>query len=406
MKRVLIVSGVTLGLLAGSSVSFEAEQGRVNGCYLKNSGRLRMVQDASDCQASENAVSWSRRRSGVRGAKDASVSPLRTLGGSNNFAYAINNQGEIVGTSDMRSGDPHAFVFSHGEVIDLSPFNSGSIQTVGPTSINSQRQIASGTVVGGVYVPALFNLDTQEVTTLGSLGGVTSFGFSGAATAVNNFGEAVGYAHLDALTRHAFVYRDGSLIDLGSFGGSSVAMDINDTGTVVGFASTTIFGPAHAFVWRGSMIDIDPFGEGSANSESSAAAINNRGDVVGSGLTRDRTSFHGFLRRKGITTDLGTLAGGHNSYPQGINDSGVTVGTADVPYLGVCDNGGVLVPCILSKLVAFVSDGTQMIDLNTLIPDDAGWDLISASGINNRGEIVGYGLLDGRFRAFVLDFKH
>jgi hypothetical protein len=47
-----------------------------------------------------------------------------------------------------------------------------------------------------------------------------------------------------------------------------------------------------------------------------------------------------------------------------------------------------------------------MIDLNTLIPDDAGWDLISASGINNRGEIVGYGLLDGRFRAFVLDFKH
>jgi probable HAF family extracellular repeat protein len=407
MKRVLIVSGVTLCLLAGSSVSFEAEQGRVNGCYLKNNGQLRVVQRESDCQASEIAVSWNRSRSGARSkGKDASVAAIRTLGGSENFAYAINNAGEIVGASRLRSGDTHAFVYSHGEVIDLSPFNSGIVQTVGPTSINNQRQIASGTMVAGVYVPALFEADTQEVTTLGSLGGVTSFGFSGAATAVNNFGEAVGYAYLDQINRHAFLYRNGSMIDLGSFGGYSVAMDINDTATVVGFASMTIFGPAHAVVWRGSMIDIDPFGEGSANSESTASAVNNRDDVVGYGLTQDGTAFHGFLLRKGVVADLGTLSGGRNSYAQGINDSGVAVGTADVPYLDVCEKDGELVPCIKYKLAAFAHDGNHMTNLNTLIPGDAGWDLISAYGINNRGEIVGYGLLDGRFRAFVLDFKH
>ena len=405
MTRALIVSGMTLCLVAGSSISFEAEQGRVNGCYLKSSGRLRVVQNESDCDASEVAVTWSRSRSATRGIHKTSVAAIRTLGGPENFAYAINNEGEIVGASRLGSGDTHAFLYSHGDVVDLSPFNSGSIQSVGPTGINDQRQIASGTIVAGVYVPALLNVDTQEVTALGSLGGVTSFGFSGAATAVNNFGEAVGYAYLDTTNRHAFLYQDGSISDLGSFGGYSAATDINDTGTVVGFASTTAFGVARAFVWRGSMIDIDPFGEGSANSESSASAVNNRGDVVGNGLTRDRTAFHGFLLRKGITSDLGTLPGGRNSYAQSINDSGVTVGTADVPYLDVCDGGGVPVPCIKYKLVAFAHDGNQMTDLNTLIPNSAGWELISATGINNRGEIVGYGLLDGRFRAFVLDIK-
>jgi probable HAF family extracellular repeat protein len=40
--------------------------------------------------------------------------------------------------------------------------------------------------------------------------------------------------------------------------------------------------------------------------------------------------------------------------------------------------------------------------LNTLIPEDADWNLEEASGINDHGQIVGYGLHHGQERAFLL----
>jgi hypothetical protein len=44
-----------------------------------------------------------------------------------------------------------------------------------------------------------------------------------------------------------------------------------------------------------------------------------------------------------------------------------------------------------------------MLDLNALIPSGSGWELLEAYGINDSGEIVGEGLLNGRSHAFRLD---
>src|SRR5437660_7681384 len=86
-------------------------------------------------------------------------------------------------------------------------------------------------------------------------------------------------------------------------------------------------------------------------------------------------------------TDLGTLGG--SSYAYGINDSGTIVGyswtpNSDHPHAFVYLNG-------------------MMIDLNSLIPSGAGWELLEAYGINNGGQIVGEGLLNGQSHAFRLD---
>jgi hypothetical protein len=40
------------------------------------------------------------------------------------------------------------------------------------------------------------------------------------------------------------------------------------------------------------------------------------------------------------------------------------------------------------------------VDLNTLIPNDSGWYLQGALSINDAGEIVGYGLIDGNLHGF------
>jgi probable HAF family extracellular repeat protein len=51
---------------------------------------------------------------------------------------------------------------------------------------------------------------------------------------------------------------------------------------------------------------------------------------------------------------------------------------------------------------AFIYTGGTMIDLNTLIPGSSGWELVSARGINDSGEIVGWGYDNGNERAFLL----
>lgn len=327
---------------------------------------------------------------------------LGTLGGTESFAYALNNRGDVVGLSRVHDGDTHAFHYRDraGVMTDLSPLNSESILT-SSMDINKHRQIASGVIENGVYVPAIYEARSGQVTTLGTLGGVTAFGFNGVATAINDGGQAVGYSYLDSLNRHAFLFSDGEMTDIGSLGGYSGALAINNSGAIAGFSSDTSVGYPHAFVYRdGLMMEIDPFG--GPNNESIARGINNHDQVVGEALTPAGT-FNGFIysTSNGLVTNVGTLAGGLNTYALSINDRGDVVGSADSPYESVCFTGGQSVPCIEYALRAFLYRNGEMLDLNSLIRSDSGWDLQWALDINDRGQIIGYGVRNGKFRAFL-----
>ena len=336
-------------------------------------------------------------------ASSYTITDLGTLGGTESFAYAINDPGQIVGKSRL-PGDTstHDFLYRKGELTDLSPLDSGNIQTGWPTGINDDGLIASGVVVGGIYYPALFDSMTGEITLLGSFGGLFFGEFTGVATSVNKYGQAAGYSYLDSLNRHAFLYSDGVMTDIGSFGGYSFALGINDFGTIVGTSSELVNGVGHAFIYsQGAMTEINPFG--SLRNESSARGINNRGQVVGEALTNAGNGFRGFVYRAGTITDVGTLDGGRNSYAFALNERGQVVGIADRPYVSTCwDPIGGYVPCTRYIQRAVLYDNSELKDLNSLIPADSGWDLSWAFGINNRGQIIGYGLYKDRFRAFVL----
>jgi probable HAF family extracellular repeat protein len=334
---------------------------------------------------------------------DTRVSPyaiidLGTLGGTESFGYALNNGGEVVGVARVE-GDTstHGFMYSFGTLRDLFPF--------GPMDINNVGQVAGGVVVDNVFVPALGNRRTGQVSTLGSLGGVTAFGYSGVATAVNDRGQAVGFSYLDELNRHAFLFSDGVLTDIGSFGGYSGALAINRTGQIAGFASDTVTGVPRAFVYRdGVMLEINPFN--GPNNESVARGINDRGKVVGEALNAAGTAFHGFIYSRGRIEDLGTLDGGLNSVAISINDDGQVVGIADSPYEDLCFNPEMgWVPCIQYRQRAFLYQHGTMTDLNALIRPNSGWDLQWAFDINDHGQIAGYGVKDGKFRAFLMTPK-
>jgi probable HAF family extracellular repeat protein len=332
------------------------------------------------------------------------LTDLGTLGGTESFAYGINDNAQIVGSSRL-AGDTstHSFLYSNGGMTDLSPLNSGSIRTVGPTGINNSGQIASGLVVGSVYLPAIFDSTSGDLALLGSLGGVTNFGFSGVATSTNNFGAAVGYSHTDPTNQHAFLYSNGLMTDIGSLGGLSAALDVNNAGTIVGFSSTeTSEGRAHAFVYSsGLMRDIDPYVV--VSSESFAHGVNNLGQVVGQFLIQDQTAHHAFLYSEGTFYDIG-VAESPETVATAINDEGQIVGVTLVPYEDVCfdPNQGGYVICTKYIQHAFSYQAGQMVDLNAVIPVGSGWELEWAFDINNHGQIVGYGSVNDRFRAFVL----
>jgi len=328
--------------------------------------------------------------------QDYTIADLGTLGGSESFAFAINDHGDVVGLS-RTAGDltTHAFLYRNGALTDLAPLNSGNVQTTGPSDISNHGLIASGADDNGTYTPALYDARARAVAFLGSLNGV-SFGV---ATSVNEHGHTVGYSYIDDLNRHAFIFRHGLMSDLGSFGGYSAALGINEHDAVVGFASETVNGFAHAFVFReGVMTEINPFGD--LVNESIARAINDHGQVVGEGYNDGH--FNGFVYDDGAVTNIGTLRGGHESRATAINNRGEVVGAADVPFVTVCEFPPPPAPCIQYKSHAIVYRGGVIADLNALIAADAGWELMVANDVNDRGEIVGYGTKNGFLRAYLL----
>lgn len=174
---------------------------------------------------------------------DGPAIDLGTLGGPKASAAGINEDGDVVGVSDLANGQSHAFLYSEGVMYDL-----------------------------------------------GTLGGTVSN-----ANAINNNGEIVGRSTLANGAIRAFLYKEGVMYDLGTLGGAaSVAFDINDKGDVVGFARVAN-GQAHAFLYKdGVMQDLGALG----GTDSRAYGINNRGEIIGQYTKTDGT-VHAFIYRDG-----------------------------------------------------------------------------------------------------------
>lgn len=153
------------------------------------------------------------------------------------------------------------------------------------------------------------------------------------------------------------------------FHDSVLAYGINDAGHVVGTASNHDL--RRAFLFDGRTVkDLGVFDEGTCGGcdlVSYGAALNNVGQVVGTGSTADLTE-RAFLWQNGHMTKLGTL-GGVTSRARAINDSGEVVGESST-YKGYTH--------------AFSYSAGKMSDLGTL-----GGTHSYATGINQWGHIVG-----------------
>jgi len=328
------------------------------------------------------------------------LTDLGTLGGSETFADSINDLGQVVGMSRVTGdSDIHAFFYDNGVMQDLAPVNSGDIRASFRLGLNSSGRIVSGVVIDDAYYPAIYDRQTKQTTTLGSLGSTS--GFTGVATAINNSGEAVGISYLSSGVRHGFVYRNGAMSDLGSLGGYSGALAINSAGVAAGFSSDSPNGFQRAVIWaNNSILDI------SNGFESQARGINDFGSVVGETMTPSGNQ-EAFRWSNGASEILGTLAPGRSSEAFSINNQGDIVGTAEAISSITFETNpitGVITIVTNYQNHAFLYSNGLMIDLNSMISTNSGWELYYAFGINNSDQIVGWGSMDGgeHIRSFIL----
>ena len=307
-----------------------------------------------------------------------SVTNLGTLGGTESEARAINNNGQIVGYSFNASQKRRAFSYNNGQMSDLG--------TLGGADSEANDINDSGLIVGQAKNAAAKNraflYNGTSMQDLGTFGGEESY-----ASSINNSNQITGAATIETGNYHAFRAQNNQLQDLGVLNGYySYGRGINSAGKVVGFSYLDgSDGGVRGFLYQNSMTAIGTLG----GRDSSATAINDSDQIVGSSAyLQNSGTQHAFLYSGGQMQDLGTL-GAAQSFAEDINNAGQVVGSVELTLFG-------------RDYRAFLYDGATMRNLNTLIPQDSGWILNQALGINNNGQIVGRGTVNSQTRAFLL----
>ena len=336
---------------------------------------------------------------------------MGTLGGTHSFSLGINNRGQVDGFS-LLTGDNsgHAVLWSRGELIDLGSLQGGPLSTNNETNPNDRGEVSGLSYTqtpdpngedfctyGYPLICLPFVWQKGVMTALPLLGGNNGY-----AGGINNRGQVVGVSETPNFDPCSFgflqvepvIWDDRNVRELPLFPGDSIgsAGAINDAGQAVGATGCLATNSVRAVQWpngpNGPVIDLGNLGGGGFNIP---FAINNKGQVVGQSTLAENIVYHAFLWQDGVMTDLGTLPGFNFSLANGLNNRGQVVGFSNIN--GTDD----------TAVAALWENGT-VTDLNTLIPRNSLLFLTEALGINDRGEIAGFGLLsNGEQRGFRLD---
>jgi probable HAF family extracellular repeat protein len=222
---------------------------------------------------------------------------LGDLGGPDAFAIFVNERSQIAGVSytsstpspietqcgkDIPPQNP--FLWEKGRMINLGTL--GGICGF-PSSLNNQGQVVGQSDLAGDFSAHPFLWDPKRhphLRDLGTLGG--TFGF---ATGLNDAGEIVGAALTPGdVDVHAFFWSNGVMKDLGTVKGDgcSVAYHINASGQVVGTSGDGC-DEVHAFLWQrgGPIMDLnDLVPSGSGLVLTAGEFMNDRGEIGASGV--------------------------------------------------------------------------------------------------------------------------
>ncbi|MCL5104473.1 MAG: DUF3466 family protein [Armatimonadetes bacterium] len=301
-----------------------------------------------------------------------SATALHPAGHDSSTAYSINNAGGVVG--DALSPSWSAFRWNTDQGMSILPVPDGYFaQDSHALAVNDSGVVAG--YCGKQDGPRAVVWNENGMVDLG-------LGNSSFAYGINNAGEVVGR------TGHfGFVWRPGLGVTTLAYG--TTVRGINNAGMMAG--EWDDIGVNRAVVWN-SDAEMTDIGGLPGSHENAARAINNAGQVVGWSTFPSGPDpwLRGFVwTESGGFTEIPALSGALRVTAYDINDVGVVVGSLEYP----------------TRHNAFIyTPDSGTVDLNILL-DSASqdWTLYDAYGINNLGQIVGYGLdKTGLQHAFLL----
>lgn len=312
------------------------------------------------------------------------VEDLGDLGGDTSAATAINASGQVAGVARDSQGRLRGFLTDPAGV--MRPIATGAAAD-GAAAVQVAALNDAGHVAGWLEEPG---------------GGSTAFATDAAGVAVpivvpgaersrayalNSGGGVAGHFTTASGQDRAFWSAgNGSGADLGVFanGSFSYAFALTPYGEVAGYADDA--NRVYSFLTEpgGRVV-----GARKTGPHVYAYAVNGDARLVGEVYDPSDGFFHPFRTNAGGAVEgLGRFPG-EDAAAWAINTRGDVVGGT---YLLGGPEGR-----------AFVfTDALGLRDLNDLIPADAGWELVCARGINDAGQIAGYGLRNGAMRAFRL----
>lgn len=320
-----------------------------------------------------------------------SITDIGSLGGDVWPYAAISNSGYVTGSSQTPNGIYRAYIWDkvNGMVAIRTLCSSTTSFSFG-LGVNSAGQVA-----GVCYDPAhVFQLSFRSDRSNQVFGMGSPLDSCGAfARAINEGGTVTGDVYYDCqlMRGNGFSTSDATFRELMGLGGPfqqtgsySSGTAINKDGVVAGFSTLTNETRQRAVIWGTNGIQDLGLGE-----DSIALGINDRQQVVGS-FVSDQFQ-HAFIWNSSAgKRDLGTLTGGLAAQADAVNNNDQVVGRANSPNDPDNDH-------------AFIWDANNgMKDLNDLIQPDPTWLLTEATGINDNGQIVGWGLHHGVQSIFVL----
>jgi probable HAF family extracellular repeat protein len=311
-------------------------------------------------------------------AQTYTVTDLGTIGGHLSNATAINDAGQVVGSSYIttQNGLDHAFLWTASTGMqDLGTLPGGNNSSA--FGINNLEQVVGcSSISTNNSVPSHAFLWTQS----GGMQDISTMGTGSCATAINDLGQVVGEFTVDTnFDYHVFLWTASTgMHDLGLPIGSMAAA-INNSGAIVGTYPTST-GSTHAYEWTsaGGLQDLGSLGGGLA----AAGGINSYGEVVGSSLDAPSNSdvYSGFRWTSGGKIQpLPSPYPGHDATASAINSTGEIVGFA-------------LNSQIQQRATVWIltAHGYVVHDLNQLTVNSP-MILDMATGVNPSGQIAGVG---------------